>query len=497
MARGLTHVRCLCEAAKQSSPILVVQASACMQAGGPWSSLLQAVLAQLRGQELVILGVPACPATLRKPTGVGTAYALSEAGCAALRKQQHVLLRAAGDDDRLLAVLAGQSRLLQPNVAAMRASALPMFVDRCALPSSSQALPLQHPMPVARPLRLAVRVIILTLPHRGDRRKEPLVGNRKAIEAMREAGFEVELLRSSCYCERDRLNARGSITGFTEDLQCIVQRRYEGSDAPVSDEDAARMRAFVDKHYYHGSDRLMNPDEGDTQGFLKDSNWPGALVCAMSHVRALVGAALAGCEYAVVFEDDAVIDLNAARRRGWCDSCDGAVCCCPSSWARCIEEAVGLMRRSPRLDLLYLGTGEIFEPFGATDGILEPGSGSDSDDDLGDLGGVTQVGYVWCAHAIVYARSALEDALALRFWELLWSQDDAIPHMFCQKPWNRRFVKALRRRGWHRRWVAGLPTRESWTSSDEDWVRQLEEFTEDEGFLNLGTAFHSSNSAEF
>ncbi|CAE8626534.1 unnamed protein product, partial [Polarella glacialis] len=78
--------------------------------------------------------------------------------------------------------------------------------------------------------------------------------------------------------------------------------------------------------------------------------------------------------------------------------------------------------------------------------------------DEDDLGGVTEIGYTWCAQAILYSRSALEDVLRLRLHELIWAQDETLPHLYSRNPWNHRFVDALRKRGWRRRWVVGGPS---------------------------------------
>ncbi len=34
----------------------------------------------------------------------------------------------------------------------------------------------------------------------------------------------------------------------------------------------------------HGAERLVDPDDGDLAGYLRDTNWPGATSCAMSPV---------------------------------------------------------------------------------------------------------------------------------------------------------------------------------------------------------------------
>jgi len=147
------------------------------------------------------------------------------------------------------------------------------------------------------------------------------------------------------------------------------------------------------------------------------------------------------------------------------------------------------MRRAPRLDALYLGLGEAFEPPGDDEGILEAGSDSEE-----ELGGVTQIGYTWCAQAILYARSALDDVLHLRLCEQLWAQDETIPHLYSRRPWNHRYVRALRKAGWRRRWVVGAPS----DSIESGWVYQLETVTAESSHdLGLGTAAASSNSQEF
>merc|ERR1712194_918219 len=149
------------------------------------------------------------------------------------------------------------------------------------------------------------------------------------------------------------------------------------------------------------------------------------------------------------------------------------------------------MRQAPTMDLLYLGTGTTFESPGPYGGLLPKN---------GKCAGVTQIGYTWCAHAIGYSRQALTDVLSMRMPELLWSHDDAIPHLYCRRPWNDRFVKALHASGWQRRvWIAGAPSDcyHCDGSDNEDWINQLE-FCGDQGVVSsLGTAAASSNSGEF
>lgn len=62
---------------------------------------------------------------------------------------------------------------------------------------------------------------MITLAHRGDRRVDPLVAGPGALAAMRAAGakpfhslssgvgLDVEVLRASCYCERDAVEQDG------------------------------------------------------------------------------------------------------------------------------------------------------------------------------------------------------------------------------------------------------------------------------------------------
>jgi len=297
----------------------------------------------------------------------------------------------------------------------------------------------------------------------------------------------VELLRASCYCERDAMKRQGSLGRYVHGFQWARFKHYEGAAESMTEEEEARLRDAINKNYLLPAEHLITP--GGTKGYVYDTNWPGATSCAMSHIRALTDAALGGYEMALVFEDDSAIPSQVARERGWCDACTGDLCKCPSAWASCIEEAVELMRRAPSLDALYLGLGECFEEPGPAEDILEADSDSDE-----DLGGITEIGYTWCAHAILYSRSALDDVLALRLNQHLWAQDETIPHLYGRKPWNHRYVKALQKAGWHRRWVVGAPS----GFMDEGWVYQLENLTtERKNDLGLGTAAVSSNSQVF
>jgi len=110
---------------------------------------------------------------------------------------------------------------------------------------------------------------------------------------------------------------------------------------------------------------------------------------------------------------------------------------------------------------------------------------------------------------MVYSRRALDDVLALRLWELLWAQDETIPHLYGRRPWNPRFVKALQKNGWQRQWIAGAPSdcyRGGFDCMQNDgWVWQLEmvedlvnETSKVAGLSHLlASAARSSNSAEF
>ncbi|CAK0849412.1 unnamed protein product [Prorocentrum cordatum] len=308
------------------------------------------------------------------------------------------------------------------------------------------------------PGRRGVKVFIITLPHRADRRVEPLVGSSAAVAAMRDEGFDVEILRASCYCERDRLNERGSVSCHAGGLQPIRMRRYEGASVPLG---GVGADAAVHRRQLSGADRLIMEGagrEGTVEGYIVDSNWPGAT----GHIRAMVEAALAGFEFALVFEDDAVVPADVAREAG---------------------ETDGLLRPKPGGCMRFF-----------------MGGGSDSDSEE-DLGGVTELGYTWHAQALMYSRAALDDVLRLRLWEQIWAHDETIPHLYGRRPWNHRYVDALRKAGWERRWIAGAPTD---FLEDEGWVLQLESFTLDDdgnplptGDLGLGSAWKSSNSAEF
>lgn len=104
---------------------------------------------------------------------------------------------------------------------------------------------------------------------------------------------------------------------------------------------------------------------------------------------------------------------------------------------------------------------------------------------------VTQLGYMWCAEAILYSRSALEDVLSLALHERIWAQDETVPHLYSARPWNPRFMESLRRAGFQRQWIAGVPSGEI----EDGWVQQLEYFKEElDGAL--GNAWRSSNSSE-
>lgn len=509
LARGLTHIRCLTDAANlneseagTTEALIVLEASARLLTGpGSWGGVLKAVADSVaRGDDLLFLA-----RATTSLAGLASAYAITPRGRAALVQQVCSLRHAVADPDFLLAVLAGQHRhtLAQP---LRRVATAPLIACGGNLSNGAPRFVAAVPSPIT-PLargRGRAKVVVISLAHRADRRVEPLVGSPAALAAIREAGMDAEVLRASCYCERDCLNERGSLACLVDGAcpQWFRWRRYEGAEAPMSAEEAHRLRSAIDQHYESDADRLIDPGCGGVETYVKDTNWPGATGCAMSHLRALIGAAAEGYDQVVVFEDDAVLPAQIAREKGWCDSCNGEVCLCPEAWAQCCAETVELLRRRPGMDCLYLGLGEQFEEADSYDGLIEEASGhADSSDE--ELGGVTQIGYTWCAQGIGYNRSALDDVLTLKLWELLWAQDETLPHLYCRKPWNHRFVRALRKAGWKRRWIAGAPSecfRYTFSSTrdlfSEGWVHQLENMP-DSAKLGLGTAGESSNSQEF
>lgn len=478
---ALSHLRAWHEAIEVTAvPVLVLMAEATIQSVhriGPWASQILAVAtaAAQRGDALLWLSNP--PDWGRLPAGY--------AGCCGYMLSPSFLHRL----KTLLPTLQVQPTdqlLARLHRLAMDHSQRPVA---CAQMVTGSSIHQSAPCPSTslHPGRChsGVKVVVITLAHRGDRRVDPLVGGPSALKAMREAGFDVEVLRASCYCERDAVDQYGRLPCFFDHKHWGYFQRYEGAARALDSEEEEDLLEYLNDNYEHGAERLADPEDGDLAGYLRDSNWPGATSCAMSHIRGLIKAALEGYEFALVFEDDAVIPTSVATTRGWCEACEGQLCFCPSAWAFCVQEAVDLMRRAPQLDLLYLGVGEAFEPPGPHEGILA----EESDD---DLGGVTEMGYTWCAEAILYARSALEDVLALKLHERIWAQDETIPHLYSQKPWNPRFMESLKSVGFKRRWLAGAPA----DDVEEGWIQQLEFFKEELNSTQLASAWRSSNSSE-
>jgi len=557
LARGLTHLRCWAEACRLDSktegdgadaevrgpavgvrgPVIILEAGCRLQAlasGGSaeagacagaevWSRLLwEAEAAARRGEDLLAL----CGGGSSLGQGASaSAYVLAPRLCSLLAECWEALAR-----DGVEGAEALVQRLVQS--LGLRAGCLPLLLP----PLEPCAAGLEALLPPPPPLRPSasregeVKIYIITLPHREDRRRSPLVCGPEAIEAMRAAGFDVEILRASCYCERDALQARGGLGCYLEDSAGVAgsphwvrMKRYEGAEVPVGKEEAERLRKAIDENYEEGSDRLVDSMGGDggIEGYVVDSNWPGATSCAMSHTRALMTAALDGYSFALVFEDDAVIPTSVAWKRGWCEGrCTGKLCFCPGAWGACIEDAVELARRGTSgastgdLDVLYLGMGEAFERPGPSEGVLAGEGGAlgaarrwlgrslgplhcgwpGSVPPRAELGGLTQLGYTWQAQAMLYTRRALEDLLAFPLSEVLWAQDETIPHLYGRRPWNHRYLEALRAAGWARPWVAAGPA----DAMGMGWVYQLETLTSDaESDLGLGTAWHSSNAEEF
>lgn len=502
IARSLTHLRCWIQALEDKlvAPLIILEANACIpdtrtpsESRRTWAEKVvrHALAADSSGVELLLLGAQQDAAFPIAPM-LAAGYVVSPNGLRLLSQRRSRLHQVTVDATSLVLQLLQ----VQPQ---LRSAGVPLLCGLSSgIPKNISNIP--RPTPMLIPGRLrggSIKVILITLPHRADRRVMPLVGGPAALQSMRDAGCDVEVLRASCYCERDSLVKFGHLSAFLDNCghRWAHFRRYEGAEEPMSDEEAEDLISNINRHYESGANRLIEPEEGDVKGYVVDSNWPGATACAISHIRALIKAAIEGYEFCLVFEDDATIPASVAKQRGWCDNDDceiGKPCYCADSWGFCVSEAVELLRRSQPLDALYLGLGEAFEPPGPIDGLLEGGEGSDSDEE--DLGGVTEIGYTWCAQAILYSRSALDDVLRLRLHELLWAQDETIPHLYGRFAWNKRFVRALHKAGWKRKWVVGAPS----DNLHSGWVEQLEAFTDElNSDLGLGTAWLSSNSQEF
>lgn len=483
-ALALSHLRAWHEAIEVTVvPVLVLMAEANIQSGYrmglpiSWASQMLATTtaATGRGDALLWLGDP--PDRKMLVGGTGSGYMLSPNFLQRLKLFLPTLK--VQPSDQLLACL---HRLATDQVQR------PIACAQMVTGSNTQQLSAPCPTMSLHPARKhsAIKVVVITLAHRGDRRIDPLVAGPSALAAMQKSGFDVEVLRASCYCERDAVEQYGRLPCYFDDKHWANFQRYDGATKALDSEEEEELLEYLNENYEHGAERLADPDDGDLAGYLRDTNWPGATSCAMSHMRGLIRAALHGNEFALVFEDDAVIPTSVAKKRGWCESCTGQLCFCPDAWVFCVEEAVELMKRAPQLDLLYLGVGEAFEPPGPHQGILAE---SDSDD---ELGGVTEMGYTWCAEAILYARSALEDVLALKLHERIWAQDETVPHLYSQKPWNPRFMESLKKVGFKRRWLAGAPA----DDVEEGWIQQLEFFKEELDNAHLALAWRSSNSSE-
>lgn len=515
LARGLTHLRCWEEASRRSGGewVVVLEAN-CRAASGAWAPLVQAVCAAAGRPEDVLL--------LCEGSSLA-AYALSPRACSVLAGHWRSLLRLGVDSTEALLQRLQQSLQL-------RVASLPMVLE-ALLPCNRDGAPIPCPVALPKPPALrpravregSIKVFVITLPHREDRRRPPLVCSTEALEAMRAAGCDVEVLRASCYCERDSLVAAGELGCYLQDSASASglphwarMHRYAGVNLPVRKKEAEALRSFIDEHYQAGggAERLVNSmgGEGGIKGYVVDTNWPGATSCAISHARALMSAALDGYSSALVFEDDAVIPRTVAWRRGWCEgSCRGPLCFCPRAWRACLEDALALLRKADDLDVLYLGLGEAFEEPGPAEGLLPGGGVADlprrwwlgalshvqcglPPPQRADPGGLTQIGYTWQAQAMMYTRRALDDLLAFPLSEILWGHDETIPHLYGRKPWNPRYVDALKSAGWRRPWVAAAPS----GAIDLGWVYQLETLTSDYASdLNLGTAWQSSNAEEF
>lgn len=526
LARGLSHLRCLAAAAELTAEeeerrrpcaVVVIEAHACLspgfvRGGGCWPHLLlEASASAGRGEDMLFFTSPSVPPPGQIPSAA--AYSLSRKSCIALCNRWEKLAKGG---------VEAAEGLLGRFISA--GGGLRTVGRLMVLPSTQHQQPAVGLRQLAPPAlrvsepRDAVKICIISLPHRADRRVDPLVCGPGAVAAMRGAGFEVDIIRASCYCERNALHQRGSLACYLGDgalnregPQWIGMRRYQGAEIPVDLEEARQLRQAIDEHYEEGAERLVDDmnEEGTIEGYVVDTNWPGATSCAMSHARALLAAASDGYSHTLVFEDDAVIPRRVALQKGWCKGgCKGSMCHCASAWASCVQEAVDLARRAPQLDILYLGLGESFEKPGPAEGLLEAEgrplrwlsraignacalmgthaltSGAE---------GITQIGYTWQAQAILYCRSALDDLLTLPLSEMIWAQDETIPHLYGRNPWNHRYMKALQQAGLQRRWVAGAPS----DHVDLGWVYQLESLTADaDNDLGLGTAWHSSNSAE-
>eukprot|EP00913_Durusdinium_trenchii_P034798 g32551.t2 len=231
-------------------PVVVLLAESIIQ--GPSALWAQQVVAACRsGQPLLSLGHPPLPHSLEGGYAMSAGFlqrlklllpSLKAKPSAEMAQSLFRLaLERALRGALFFRVLASQEVLTQDEqfrLPSVPAAPLLKGGDGPLVPPGSGR---SHPPVAGRP-HGGIKVVVITLAHRGDRRVDPLVAGPSALAAMREAGFDVEVLRASCYCERDTLEQHGRLLCFFDENHWGNFQRYEGATREL---DSEEIRCFV------------------------------------------------------------------------------------------------------------------------------------------------------------------------------------------------------------------------------------------------------------
>eukprot|EP00439_Symbiodinium_sp_Y106_P009555 s665_g1.t1 len=263
-AWALSHLRAWLEATEKvpSGPVIILGASSALAASAPhfvpaWARQVidTSAASATRGEPMLLLGP-----SLESGGTLFEGYSLSPALLRALRSQSLENWKVAANPTSMVSQLwqFAQAGVMRPMPCAGLLSG--------SKPVAAWPRPLRPPALVPGRPRDDLKVLLITLPHRSDRRIDPLIGGPAAAAALKAAGYHLEALRASCYCERDALDKNGYLPCYFSASLWGACRRYEGATEPLDSEDEEDLIDYINDTYAPGAERLIDPEDGTIAG---------------------------------------------------------------------------------------------------------------------------------------------------------------------------------------------------------------------------------------